>query len=108
MPIYEDIGYFLIRLKANRLQVYSSGYAISPELSAQYEQQFLYGYFGGEQIPWEAVRLFEVQALMDNWAAQIATSYRKAQRSSMGIGTKLRLGFINRFYDKLLSSYGER
>jgi hypothetical protein len=108
VPIYEDISYFLIRLKANRLQVYSLGHAIKPELAAQYEQRFLYGYFGGEQIPVEAVRLFEVQALLDNWAAHIAAYYRKAQRSSMSIGTKLRLGIINRFYGKLLSSYSER
>ena len=30
VPIYEDIGYFLLRLKANRMQVFSLGYAMDP------------------------------------------------------------------------------
>jgi len=105
VPIYEDIGYFLLRLKANRMQVFSLGYAMNPELTAEYERQFLEGYFGNERVPIEAVRLFEIQALLDNWAAQVASFQRKSRTKRVNVTNKVQIGLVNRFYTRLLPSY---
>ncbi len=105
VPIYEDIGYFLLRLKANRMQVFSLGYAMDPHLTAEYERQFLEGYFGQERVPVEAVRLFEVQALLDNWAAQVASYQRKVRTKRITVTHKVQLGLLNRFYTRLLPLY---
>ena len=105
VPIYEDIGYFLLRLKANRMQVFSLGYAVDPELTAEYERQFLQGYFGDEPVPTEAVRLFEVQALLDNWAAQVASYQRKTRTKGATVMNKVQIGLVNRFYARMLPGY---
>ena len=107
VPIYEDIGYFLLRLKANRMQVFSLGYAMDPELTAEYERQFLHGYFGDERVPLEAVRLFEVQALLDNWAAQVATYQRKTRTKRVTMTNKVQIGLVNRFYTRMLPGYAK-
>lgn len=107
VPIYEDIGYFLLRLKANRMQVLSLGYAMNPEVTAEFERQFLAGYFGQEQVPMEAVRLFEIQALLDNWAAQVAGYQRKVRTKRNNVMNKVHVGLVNRFYTRLLPSYRE-
>lgn len=105
VPIYEDIGYFLLRLKANRMQVFSLGYAMDPALTAEYERQFLEGYFGNERVPIEAVRLFEIQALLDNWAAQVASFQRKSRTKRVNVVNKVQIGLVNRFFTRLLTSY---
>lgn len=107
VPIYEDIGYFLLRLKANRMQVFSLGCAMNPELTAEYERQFLDGYFGNERVPIEAVRLFEIQALLDNWAAQVAAYQRKARTRRITALHKVQIGLVNRYYTRLLPSYNK-
>lgn len=107
VPIYEDIGYFLLRLKANRMQVFSLGYAMDPELTAEYERQFLEGYFGNERVPIEAVRLFELQALLDNWSAQVASYQRKVRTKRVTAMHKVQIGLVNRFYTRLLPNYGK-
>lgn len=68
VPIYEDIGYFLIELKTNWLQVLSQGLAFGNEILNRYEHEFLSGYFENEEIPYGSVRLYEILVLLDKWA----------------------------------------
>lgn len=67
-PIYMDIAYFLVNLKATQTQIYSWGWMRSERALATYEHAFLSGYFG-TQIPWQILRLYELQSLIDRWAA---------------------------------------
>lgn len=71
-PIYEDMGYFLASFKR------SSAWWLRPYLgrnartTAAHERAFLAGYFGGEPVPWRAIRLYEVQATLDKWASIVS------------------------------------
>ena len=69
-PVYMDVAYFNLGLKAPRVQIYSCGCAFKQQELATYSEEFLAGYFG-DCIPWPTVRLFEIQALLDRWAAAI-------------------------------------
>lgn len=68
-PIFEDISHFLVAIKASTPQVLSRGLACRPRRMANLERQFLYGYFGREDIPFCYIRLFECQTLIERWAA---------------------------------------
>jgi hypothetical protein len=63
--IYEDLGYFLVGLKRSWPQLYSLGLAFDARALARYEGRFLEGYFASEDIPLEAVRLYERLVLLD-------------------------------------------
>ena len=67
-PIYEDIGHFLVALNASGLQVGTRGWAFSPRLLAELENEFLEGYFG-ESPPLVYVRLFECERLLEWWSS---------------------------------------
>jgi hypothetical protein len=108
VPIYEDISHFLVKLQANRLQVYSLGYAVSACQCATYETQFLEGYFGGAEIPRAAVRLFLLQALLDHWASQVASHYRATAAGSGSPVRNLRFRLVNSCYRGLLTRYDAR
>lgn len=71
-PIYEDLGYFLTALKTPRAQAASLGLAFGDAALRRFERAFLAGYFGDAAVPLERIRLFELQALLDKWAAQTA------------------------------------
>ncbi len=68
-PIYEDIAKFLITVKGSGLQMSSQGLLYSSKLLTDYENEFLSGYFGRHPIPLRIIRLFEVQLLLELWAA---------------------------------------
>lgn len=68
-PIYEDIAYFLVQFKTNKLQSLTQGLAFGRERLARYEAAFLDGYFGGEPVPHEAIQLFELLLLLDKWSS---------------------------------------
>lgn len=76
-PIYEDIGYFLTGLKTSYLQIFSQGLAFDSQQLSAYENEFLKGYFGSEPIPYQAVWLYEILALLDKWASTLTHSYQK-------------------------------
>ncbi len=64
--IYNDIAHFLVSVKTNKLQLLSRGLAFANKRIDEYEKAFLCGYFGDE-IPHEAVRLFELKAMLTRW-----------------------------------------
>lgn len=85
-PVSEDIGHFLYSLKFNKAQACSAGLAFRWRVLAEYEGQFLRGYFDAEVIPLAVIRLFEVQSGMTKWAAmnhaaRSQRSWRKVSRS---------------------------
>jgi aminoglycoside phosphotransferase (APT) family kinase protein len=68
-PIYEDLGSFLVEMRWNTVRRRSLGWIFTPPLM-DIEQAFLSGYFASEAVPLTAVRLFEIQWLLQKWCSQ--------------------------------------
>ena len=84
-PAYEDIARFLVALSASELQMLSLGLMYSSSELADYESEFLRGYFGQDEVPLRAVRLFECQRLLAIWVASayqgsVATGLRGVRK----------------------------
>lgn len=90
-PIYEDIGYFLHGLKLPALQVISQGLAFRSAQLRAYEQAFLKGYFTQKPIPYPAIRLYEILALLDKWASVITNYHRRRPKLKSFGGVKAAL-----------------
>lgn len=96
--IYEDIGYFLMRLKAAGPQALAQGFLFNTKKLAAYEAAFLCGYWGAEPIPYAQIRLYEIQALLDYWTSQLALP--KTAQSQPSIKTtkqQVQASLVNRF-----------
>lgn len=102
IPIYEDIGYFLVRLHTNRVQVYSQGLAYSSRWIARCEQEFLSGYFATERVPAQAIRLYRIQALLNQWASVIEQCSGRASRKAYVMNT-IRCSFSNQLFERILN-----
>jgi aminoglycoside phosphotransferase (APT) family kinase protein len=81
VPIYEDIAYFLTAAKTPRVQAASLGLAFGRAALGRLERAFLRGYFAGDPIPTDRIRLFEIQSLLDKWA-----SNTQGREQSRGFG----------------------
>jgi hypothetical protein len=68
-PIYEDLAYLLVALKAKWSQVLSQKLAFNSKQFALYEREFLSGYFGQSPIPYRIIRLYQVQTLLVRWSS---------------------------------------
>jgi hypothetical protein len=68
-PVYEDIARFLVALSASELQMMGRGWMYSSSELADYESEFLRGYFDQDETPLRAIRLFECQRLLAIWVA---------------------------------------
>jgi len=79
-PIFEDISRFLCALHVSQPQVWLQGWAYSRRVLDELERHFLQGYFAEHDIPYQQIRLFQCQALLDRWA-----SFVNSCRSSRGI-----------------------
>ena len=94
-PRYEDVAYFLVALHTAAPQMYSQGWWLSCARLQELEGEFLQGYFESDSTQRQAVRLFEVQALLYRWVAVV-----HGLRRSAGVQRLLRrcrLPAINRF-----------
>lgn len=69
-PIYEDIGYLVAGLRTTTPQLLGGGLLANGARIERYERSFHHGYAGTDSVPWQAVRLFELQALLDRWASK--------------------------------------
>lgn len=78
VPIHEDISYMLYMLKAGRWELPAAGRHLVGVRSAQFEREFLAGYFSGGDIPWPCLRLFEIQTVLDKWASAVHSWQRSA------------------------------
>jgi aminoglycoside phosphotransferase (APT) family kinase protein len=101
--VYEDIGYFLTNLKVTWPQVMSQGMVFKQSLIEKYEQIFLLGYFGDDSAPIRAIRLYEIQALLDRWSGRAARSEGQFASGS-GAAARLMSTFENRYYRKTLNN----
>ena len=97
-PIYEDIGYFLTGLKMTSEQVASYGLVFSQDQLQRYEEAFLRGYFKQEPVPYRAIRLYEMLALLDKWSSVLISSYRRS----------IKLKFVGDMKSALVSLYFKR
>jgi len=68
-PVYEDIARFLVALSASELQMMGLGWMYSRSELADYESEFLRGYYDQDPVPVRAIRLFECQRLLAIWVA---------------------------------------
>ena len=97
-PIYEDIGYFLARLKAAGPQALAQGFLFNNKQLATYEDAFLCGYWGAEPVPYAQIRLYEVQALLDYWTSQASVLKRIQPQTSIKMTKQqVKLSLMNRF-----------
>ncbi len=103
VPIYEDIAYFLFRLKFAGIRAVSQGLAFNQRQLAKYEREFLDGYFGCETIPCAVIRLFEIQALLDYWSSQFLLAIESENKHKQGLFKKINFILLNRFLRKMLN-----
>jgi hypothetical protein len=96
VPVYEDIGYFLHGLKMSAFQVISQGLAFRTAQLMSYEEAFLKGYFGQNPIPYPAIRLYEILALLDKWASVIA-NYRRGGPKLKRLG-RVKTALTSRYF----------
>jgi hypothetical protein len=101
-PIYEDVGYFLNGLKMSTPQIVSQGLAFSSGQLSAYEQAFLKGYFEQKSIPYPAIRLFEILALLDKWSSFIANNYHQKIKFKTFGGVMAAL--TNRYFKRRVKS----
>lgn len=97
VPIFEDIGCFINGLKMSVPQVISQGLAFSSDKLKAYERLFLHGYFEQRFIPYPAIRLYEILALLDKWSSLITRSTNKSHKiKSFG---RMKNALINRHFE---------
>jgi hypothetical protein len=70
-PIYEDLAYLLVALKAKWSQVLSQKLVYDSHQFALYEREFLSGYFGQSPIPYRIIRLYQMQTLLVRWSSKV-------------------------------------
>ena len=66
-PLYEDLAYLLISIKAPGPQVRSQGVLFKRSQLASWESAFLNGYFLNTRIPLATVRLYECLLTLEWW-----------------------------------------
>jgi aminoglycoside phosphotransferase (APT) family kinase protein len=102
-PIWLDIGYYLLHLRAVDRQVWLHNVAWPEHLLQQAEHEFLAGYFGEEAIDSHALCFFQALALLAKWSRNAETL-----RESTGLqNTKKRALFLWRsvYFRSLMSSF---
>jgi hypothetical protein len=101
--IYEDIGYFLANLKLTWPQVISQGLAYKQDLIQRYERAFLNGYFASDQLPIRAIRLYEIQAVLDKWSGSVAFLEREHELKRNPL-KPIQAGLENRYFKKTVNA----
>lgn len=100
-PIYEDLAYLLVGLKAKWSQVLSLKLAYDSHQFALYEREFLAGYFGQSPMPYRILRLYEVQALLVRWSGKMfVLQEQPADRNAFW--KEFQLWQMRRFFQVLL------
>jgi aminoglycoside phosphotransferase (APT) family kinase protein len=84
-PRYEDLAWFLIAIKASGPQICTGGLLYDRRLLTRCEDALLAGYFGDEEVPRCAVRLFECLLVLERLAALVhrrrqARGWRRAAK----------------------------
>jgi hypothetical protein len=100
-PIYEDLAYLLVGLKAKWSQVFSLKLVYDSRHFALYEREFLSGYFGQSPIPYSVIRLYEVQALLVRWSSKIFV-LKEQSTGKNKIWMEFQLWLMRRFFKAML------
>jgi hypothetical protein len=100
-PIYEDLAYLLVGLKAKWSQVFSLKLAYDSHQFALYEREFLSGYFGECPIPYRIIRLYEVQALLVRWSSKIFV-LKEQSGGKNELWKEFQLWMMRRFFKTML------
>lgn len=100
-PIYEDLAYLLVGLKAKWSQVLSLKLAYDSRQFALYEREFLCGYFGQSPIPYRIIRLYEVQALLVRWSRRVFMLKEQSTGRNQ-LWNKFQLWLMGRFFRAML------
>jgi len=98
-PIYEDLAYFVMRLKASIPQMMSQGLMFNAKMLARLETEFLNGYFRHRPIPMEQIRIYECILLLEQWAAMV-----DRLQTSLGV-RRIALACESRLVKRYLSHY---
>lgn len=109
-PVYEDISYFLISLTTTWPQILSQGLVFDSLQLGHYENEFLSGYFEGEAIPDECIRLFKIKMMLDKWHARVfyLNQPRKRWRFGSNRVSKVLTHRFFRMHSKRLLHAGRR
>jgi O-antigen/teichoic acid export membrane protein len=100
-PIYEDLAYMLVGLKAKWSQVLSLNVAYDSRQLALHEQEFLFGYFGPSPIPYKIIRLYEVQALLVRWSRRVF-ALKEQSLVKNRVWKEVQLRLMRRFFGSML------
>lgn len=92
--IYVDLGYFVAGLRTLLPRMLTGGLIPSTRALDGIESAFLGGYFEGEPIPRQQVRLFEVLTVLARWASAVHGRHRTprdglARRALLPVKTRL-------------------
>jgi aminoglycoside phosphotransferase (APT) family kinase protein len=104
VPIYQDIGYFLVSLRHNWAQIATRGALFERGFLDAMEQEFLAGYFGQDAIPRMAVLLFEVQAMLDIWGEVVTRQTRRGNMRGRII-RGIRRALISAYYRGMIGEF---
>jgi len=77
VPTYQDVAHFLTALKLIGPQLLTQGLWCDRRLFEPYERLFLEGVFEHDPVPRAEIRLFEIEAVLDKFAAA-SLAYRSA------------------------------
>ncbi len=104
-PIYVDLAYFLIRLKASMPQMMSQGLLFDASTLTRFETEFIRGYFGQQPVPMAQIRLFECFLLLEQWAAMVCRLRMSGgvHRIAMHCQIKLAPPFLRHYIHRNLS-----
>ena len=102
-PIWLDIAYFLLHLRAVDRQVRMQGIGWPADLVSRAEEQFLHGYFGDQTFDRRALWLFKVLALLAKWAR--AEAVLSEARGLRRLGKHVTFPWKSRYYRTLLGRY---
>jgi hypothetical protein len=100
-PLYEDLAYLLLSIKAPGPQVRSQGVLFKRGQLASWESAFLNGYFANSRIPLAAVRLYECLLTLEWWAAINFRHRDGTLRQRLGV--KLSNRYLSRYMQSLLT-----
>jgi hypothetical protein len=81
----------------------SQGMVFKQSFIKKFEQAFLAGYFGNQPIPIEAIRLFEIQALLDRWSGRVARFDQDVTNGSVPAAKRLKIILESSYYRRTLN-----
>jgi hypothetical protein len=81
VPVFRDVGYFLANLNYSRLPALGQGAFLHPARGPALGRSFVRGYFNEETDVEGALRLYEVQSLLEKWSSVVWSRSRRSGAS---------------------------